>query len=96
LSQILGHKRVSTTQIYARMAPEGLKKRHDKASPARQIVNDGSLYYCRCNQCGQHFAITPGSMATSECSVCHQVGSWYLVKTITPEQLAELQKGGAK
>lgn len=109
LSQILGHKRVSTTQIYARMAPEGLKKRHDQASPARQIVNDGSLYYCRCNQCGQHLAITPGSMTTSECSFCHQVGSWYLVKTITREQLTELQaaesapkvmqklsKGGAK
>jgi site-specific recombinase XerD len=95
LSQILGHKRVSTTQIYARMAPEGLKKRHDQASPAKQIVNDGSLYYCRCNQCGQHFAITPGSMATSECSFCHQVGSWYLVKTITPEQLAELQEKGS-
>ncbi len=91
LSQILGHKKVSTTQIYARMAPEGLKKRHDQASPARQITNNGSLWYCRCNQCGQHFAIEPGSMTTSECSYCHQVGSWYLVNTITREKVAELK-----
>ena len=91
LSQILGHTKVSTTQIYARMAKEGLKKRHDQASPARQVVNNGSLWYCRCNSCGQHFAIPPGSMATSQCSFCNQVGGWYVVRTITSKEVAELK-----
>lgn len=89
LSQILGHRNLSTTAIYAEMVKEQLKTQHDKFSPLKALLGKADAWLCECKMCGQKVAIPVGKMPDTVCLKCGQKGNWYVLEYLSEKKSRE-------